>query len=83
MERTEIKYSFHFNKEGISWRQGQKPPVLEFLSYSDDTDFCAVTALDNYILRNEEVLTIMFNEATFREILLPSSGNVNDYVAYI
>ena len=25
----------------------------------------------------------MFNEATFREILLPSSGNVNDYVAHI
>ena len=23
----------------------------------------------------------MFNEATFREIFLPSSGNINDYVA--
>ena len=27
-------------------------------------------------------LTSMFNEATFREIILPSSGNVKDYVAY-
>ena len=25
----------------------------------------------------------MFNEATFREILVPSSGNVNDYVKQI
>ena len=25
----------------------------------------------------------MFNEATFRKILLPSSGNVNDYAAHI
>ena len=25
----------------------------------------------------------MFNEAKFRTILLPSSGNVNDYVAYV
>ena len=25
----------------------------------------------------------MFNEATFREILLPSSGNVNDCVTHI
>ena len=25
----------------------------------------------------------MFNEATFREIFLPSSGNVNDYVTHI
>ena len=25
----------------------------------------------------------MFNEATFREILLPSSGNGNDYVAHM
>ena len=25
----------------------------------------------------------MFNEATFREILLPSLGNVNDYVAHV
>ena len=25
----------------------------------------------------------MFNEVTFREILLPSQGNVNDYVAQI
>ena len=25
----------------------------------------------------------MFNEATFREILLPSQGNVNDYVTQI
>ena len=25
----------------------------------------------------------MFKWATFREILLPSSGNVNDYVAHI
>ena len=25
----------------------------------------------------------MFNKAMFREILLPSSGNVNDYVAHI
>ena len=27
--------------------------------------------------------TIMFNEATFREMLLPSLGNDNDYVAHI
>ena len=27
--------------------------------------------------------TSMFKWATFREILLPSSGNVNDYVAHI
>ena len=27
--------------------------------------------------------TSMFNEATFREILFPSSSNVNDYVAHI
>ena len=27
--------------------------------------------------------TSMLNEATFREILLPSLGNVNDYVAHI
>ena len=25
----------------------------------------------------------MFDEATFREILFPSSGNVNNYVAHI
>ena len=25
----------------------------------------------------------VFNEATFQGIVLPSSGNVNDYVAYI
>ena len=25
----------------------------------------------------------MFNEATFQEILLPSSGNINDYVTHI
>ena len=25
----------------------------------------------------------MFNEATFREIILPLSGNVNDYAAYL
>ena len=25
----------------------------------------------------------MFNEATFREMILPSSGNVNDDVAHI
>ena len=25
----------------------------------------------------------MFNEATFLEILLPSSGNVKDYIAYL
>ena len=25
----------------------------------------------------------MFNEATFREILLPSLSNVNDYVAHV
>ena len=26
---------------------------------------------------------VLFNEATFREIFLPSWGNVNDYVAHI
>ena len=25
----------------------------------------------------------MFNEATFREILIPASGNINDYVMHI
>ena len=25
----------------------------------------------------------MFNEATFREILIPASGNINDYVTHI
>ena len=54
MTRTENKYSFSFNKLSKSWRQGQKPPVVEFCEYSDDKDLCVVTALDKYILRSSE-----------------------------
>ena len=54
MARTENKYSFSFNKLSKSWRQGQKPPAVEFCEYSDDKDLCVVTALDEYILRSSE-----------------------------
>ena len=54
MARTENKYSFSFIKLSKSWRQGQKPPVVEFCSYSDDKDLYVLTALDVYILRFSE-----------------------------
>ena len=54
MARTENKYSFSFIKLSKSWRQGQKPPVVEFCGYSDDKDLYALTALDEYILRFSE-----------------------------
>ena len=40
MTRTENKYSFHFKKLIKSWKQEQKPHVVEFLGYSDDGDLC-------------------------------------------
>ena len=46
MVTTENRYSFSFNRLSKSWKQGQKPPVLEFYSYFDDKDLCVVTALD-------------------------------------
>ena len=52
MVRTENKYSFSFNKLSKSWRQGQKPPVVEFCGYSDGKDLCAVTASECYVLLN-------------------------------
>ena len=54
MARTENKYSFSFNKLSKSYKQGQKPPVVEFRGYSDDKDLCVVTALVEYILRSFE-----------------------------
>ena len=51
MARTENKYSFSVNKLSKSWRQGQKPHVVEFCGYSDDEDLCVVTALDEYVLK--------------------------------
>ena len=54
MARTENKYSFSFNKLSKSRRQGKKPPIVEFCGYSDDKGLCAVTALDEYILRSSE-----------------------------
>ena len=54
MARTENKYSFSFNKLSKSWRQGQKPPVVDFCNYSDDKDLCVVTALEEYILCSSE-----------------------------
>ena len=51
MTRTENKYSFHFKKLIKSWKQEQKPHVVEFLGYSDDGDLCVNVALDQYLLR--------------------------------
>ena len=33
------------------WKQGQKPPVLEFLGYPADGDVCVSKALGKYSLR--------------------------------
>ena len=54
MARTDNNYSFSFHKLSKSWRQGQKPPVVEFCGYSNDKDLCVVTALDEYILPSSE-----------------------------
>ena len=54
MTRTKNKYSFSFNKLIKSWRQWQKPPVVELCGDCDDKDLCVVTALDEFILRSSE-----------------------------
>ena len=42
------KYVFKFHKLHKSWRQGQKPITLEFVAFSQDKDFCVVSALDEH-----------------------------------
>ena len=45
--------------------------------------FACLFSVHNTISLSRHEQVCMFNEATFREILLPSSGNVNGYVAHI
>ena len=46
--KTSQKYVFKFHKLHKSWRQGQKPTTLEFVAFSQDKDFCVVSALDEH-----------------------------------
>ena len=52
--RTSQKYVFKFNKLHKSWRQGQKPTIVEFVAFSQDNNLCVVSALDEYLNRTKE-----------------------------
>ena len=77
MARTENKYSFSFNKLSKSWRQGQKPPIVDFCNYSDDKDLCVVTALEEYILCSSEKR----KESNQTQLLLGTIGPYKEMVS--
>ena len=77
MTRTENKYSFSFNKLSKSWRQGQKPPVVDFCNYSDDKDLCVVTALEEYILCSSE----QRKESNQTQLLLGTIGPYKEVIS--
>ena len=54
MVKTSQKYVFKFHKLHKSWRQGQKPTTLEFVAFSQEKDFCVVSALDENLNRTEQ-----------------------------
>ena len=54
MMKTSKKYVLKFHKLHKSWKQGQKPTALEFVTFSQDKDLCVVLALDEYLNRTEE-----------------------------
>ena len=55
MAKISQKYVFKFQKLHKSWRQGQKLTTLGFVAFSQDKDFCVVSALDEYLNRAEEL----------------------------
>ena len=61
----------------MSWRQEQKPPVVEFCGYSDDKDLRAVTALDDYILRSSERM----KESNQTQLLLDTTRPCKEVVS--
>ena len=48
MVKTSQKYVSKLHKLHKSWRQGQKPTTLEFVAFSQDKDFCVVSALNEH-----------------------------------
>ena len=46
--KTSQNYVSKLHKLHKSWRQGQKPTTLEFLAFSQDKDFCVVSALNEH-----------------------------------
>ena len=67
----QIHLSFQINQDAEQWERMKNNIILKTI---------IKTKLYNKFIMS---WTSMFKWATFREILLPSSGNVNDYVAHI
>ena len=49
MLKTEVKFVFTLHKLRKGWKYGKAPQSLEFCEYTEDRDYCVVTALNEYI----------------------------------
>jgi len=52
MVRTSSSFKFFFAKVTKNWKKGKAPPCLEFQEYSDNSNLCVVTCIDEYLKRS-------------------------------